>query len=194
MTDQPTRGRKPDPVIRAIVDYGGLALFVLAYFVFHKDILKATWGLMAGSAIALAVGLVAERRIAPMPLFTGLAALIFGGLALVFHDPRIVKMKPTALNLVLGAVMLGGAAMGRNPLKALLNDAIHMDAASWRSLTVRYGLLFISEAVINEVFWRTQPEAVWVTFHMPVLLAVSVIFSLIQVPFLMKHAHQPPAA
>jgi intracellular septation protein len=184
--------KKADPVVRAIVDYGGLMLFLAAYFLFHKDILKATWGLMAGSVVGLAVGLAFERRVAPMPLFTGLAALIFGGLALVFHDPRIVKMKPTALNLALGAAMLGGAAMRRNPLKALLGDAIHMDAAAWRVLTVRYGLLFLAQAAINEVFWRTQPEALWVTFHMPLLLGVSVVFSLTQAPFLMKHAHEPP--
>lgn len=181
---------KTSPWVRAVVDYGGLVVFVLAYFLFHKDIIKATWGLMAGSAISLIVGFVFERRVAPMPLFTGLAALIFGGLALFFHDPRIVKMKPTALNLVLGFALLGGAAMKRNPLKALLNDAIHMNADHWRTLTIRYALLFIGQAVVNEVFWRTQPESVWVTFHMPVLLAISILFSLTQAPFLMKHAHE----
>lgn len=184
---------KSSPLVRAIVDYGGLVVFVLAYFLFHKDIVKATWGLMAGSAISLVVGFVVERRVAPMPLFTGLAALIFGGLALFFHDPRIVKMKPTALNLVLGFALLGGAAMKRNPLKALLNDAVHMNAEHWRTLTIRYALLFIAQAAINEVFWRTQPESVWVTFHMPVLLAISILFSLTQAPFLMKHAHEAPA-
>src|SRR5438445_809568 len=86
---------KSHPTVRAIVDYGGLVLFVLAYFVFHKDMIKATWGLMAGSAIALLVGFVFERRVAPMPLLTGVAAVLFGGLALFYHDARIVKMKPT---------------------------------------------------------------------------------------------------
>jgi intracellular septation protein len=189
----PPPAKKANPAVRAVVDYGGLVVFVAAYFLFGKDIIKATWGLMAGSAVSLLVGLVFERRVAPMPLFTGVAALLFGGLALFFHDARIVKMKPTAINLVLAAVMLGGAMMRRNPLKALLNDAVHMATPAWRTLTLRYGLMFLASAVINEVFWRTQPEAVWVTFHMPVLLALSVVFSLTQVPFLMKHAHEAPA-
>ena len=191
----PPQTTKPasNPVVRAIVDYGGLALFVAAYFLFHKDIIKATWGLMAGSAISLVVGFVFERRVAPLPLFTGVAALLFGGLALFFHDPRIVKIKPTAINLVLGAALLGGAAMKRNPLKLMLGDAIHMDAPAWRTLTIRYGLLFVFQAILNEIFWRTQPEAVWVTFHMPVLLGVSILFSITQTPFLMKHAHDTDA-
>lgn len=191
MTDAPAKAKpRSNPTVRAIVDYGGLVLFVAAYFVFHKDIVKATWGLMAGSVISLIVGYAFERRVAPMPLFTAVAAVLFGGLALFFHDPRIVKMKPTAINLVLGAVLLGGAATKRNPLKTLLDGAVHMDEPAWRTLTIRYGLLFVAQAVVNEVFWRTQPEARWVTFHMPLLLAMSILFSVTQAPFLMKHAHE----
>lgn len=193
MSQTPPEKKPSNPVVRGIVDYGGLVVFVAAYFLFRKDIMAGAWGLMIGSAISLVVGFVFERRVAPMPLFTGVAALLFGGLALFFHDSRIVKMKPTAINLVLGAALLGGAAMRRNPLKLMLGDAIHMDAPAWRTLTIRYGLMFIAEAVINEVFWRTQPEAVWVTFHMPVLLAISILFSLTQAPFLLKHMHDTDA-
>lgn len=180
---------KTNPTVRAIVDYGGLAVFIAAYFLGGKDMMKATWGLMAGSVLSLIVGFVFEKRVAPMPLFTAVAAVLFGGLALVLHNSNIVKMKPTALNLVFGAALLGGAAMKRNPLKALLGEALHMDAPHWRILTIRYGCLFIVQAIVNEVFWRTQPEALWVTFHMPLLLAMSILFSVSQAPFIMKHAH-----
>lgn len=183
---------KTSQTVRAIVDYGGLVVFLIAYFV-TRDMIKATWALMGGSILALAVGLLFERRIAPMPLLTGVAALIFGGLALKFHDPRFVKIKPTAINLVLAAVMLGGAAMRRNPLKAMLNGAIHMASPAWRTLTIRYGLFFAFEAILNEFVWRTQPDAVWVLFRMPGLLVLSILFSLTQLPFLLKHAHEAPA-
>jgi intracellular septation protein len=188
VSDQDTP-KKANATVRAIVDYGGLVLFVAAYFLTGKDMIKATWGLMAGSVLGVVVGYVFERRVAPMPLFTAVAALLFGGLALVFHNSSIVKMKPTAINLVFGFALLGGAAMRKNPLKALLGEALHMDAPAWRILTIRYGILFIVQAIVNEIFWRTQPEALWVTFHMPVLLAMSVIFSISQAPFMMKHAH-----
>ena len=179
-------------MVRAVVDYGGLLVFMVTYFV-TRDMIKATWGLTAGSALALLVGLALERRVAPMPLFTGLAALIFGGLALKFHDPRFVKIKPTAINLVLSAVMLGGAAMRRNPLKALLGEAVHMDDPAWRTLTIRYGVFFLFQALLNEIVWRTQPDAVWVLFRMPGLLLLSVVFSFTQAPFLMKHMHDTDA-
>jgi intracellular septation protein len=182
---------KTAQTVRAVVDYGGLLVFMVTYFV-TKDMIKATWGLVAGSLLALLVGLAFERRVAPMPLFTGVAALIFGGLALKFHDPRFIKIKPTAINLVLAGVMLGGAMMNRNPLKALLNGALHMETPSWRTLTIRYGLFFAFEALLNEIVWRTQPDAVWVLFRMPGLLILSLLFSLTQVPFILKHAQEAP--
>ncbi len=177
-----------------MVDYGGLAVFVLAYFV-AKLVLKqpstaalltATWGLVAGSALALVIGLAVERRIAPLPLFAGVVALIFGGLTLVFHDPRFVKIKPTAINVVLAGVMLIGAAMGKNPLKALFAGALHLSPQGWRKLTVRYGIFFLVMAGLNEAVWRTQPDGVWVLFRFPGLQVLSLLFALTQVPMMMK--------
>ena len=185
---------KQNPTVRAIVDYGGLAVFVLVYFVaklvLHEPpnpaLLTATWGLVAGSALALAVGLVAERRIAPLPLFAGVVALIFGGLTLIFHDPRFVKIKPTAINIVLGGVMLIGTAMGKNPLKALFSGALNLTPQGWRTLTIRYGIFFLIMAALNEAVWRTQPDSVWVLFRFPGLQALSLLFALTQVPMMMK--------
>ena len=180
--------------VRAAVDYGGLAAF-LAAFLFMRFVqgapssaalLGATWWLVAGSAAALAVGLVFERRLAPLPLFAGLAALVFGGLALVFHDPRFIKIKPTVTNTVFACVMLGGVALGKNPLKALFSTAINLSPAVWRRLTIRYGVFFLAMAALNEAVWRTQPDSVWVLFKFPGMEVLILLFSASQVPMMMK--------
>jgi len=191
--DSPPPGVPKSTAVRAIVDYGGLAVFLLAYFGAHlflkqtgnAALLTATWGLVVGSAVALIVGLVVERRIAPLPLFAGLAALIFGGLTLVFHDPRFVKIKPTAINLALAGVMLIGTAMGKNPLRALFAGALHLSPQGWRKLTIRYGVFFLVMAGANEAVWRTQPDSVWILFRFPGLQVLSLLFALTQVPMMM---------
>lgn len=53
--------------IRAVVDYGGLVAFFAAYFLGGRNLVNATWGLVAGSVLGLIFGLVFERRIAPIP-------------------------------------------------------------------------------------------------------------------------------
>ncbi len=175
----------PPKWVRPVVDYGGLVLFLAAYLL-TKDMIKATGALVAGSAISLAIGLVFEKRIAPLPLMAGGFALVFGGLTLYFHDVRFVKMKPTFINVALGLAMLVGLWLRKNPLKALLGSAVHLPEPVWRTLTLRYGLFFLAQAALNEAVWRTQPETTWVLFRFPGLQILAIAFSLSQLPLMMK--------
>lgn len=201
--------------IRSAVDFGALAVFAAAFVVFRarglessEALVQATWALVAGSAIALAVGFFVEKRLAMMPLLTGGFALVFGLLTLVFDDTLFVKLKVTILNLFLAGLLLGGTLMGKYPLKALLGDAIKVNDAAWRTLTMRYGLYFLAVAVTNEIvrspaavtaIWtglgRGTPdaEAVWVGFRGVLWIAASV-FGISQLPLIMRNLikDEPP--
>ncbi len=182
------------PAVRAVVDFGGLAAFVIVYFVgwriLHKPsqdaLLMATWGVVVGSGLALAVGLLVERRLAPLPLVSGLVALVFGGLTLVLHDTLFLKIKPTVINLLFAGVMLGGVAIGKNPLKLLLSGALKMSPMGWRTLSIRYGFFFLAMAVLNVIVWLSLPEPIWVLFRSFGLPLLSLVFSGTQVPTIMK--------
>jgi len=173
--------------IRYFVDYFALVVFLVAFFATGRNMQQATLWLVGGSAVAIVVGIAVERRLAPFPLIAGGAALVFGGLSLVFHDPRLLKIKPTVMNLVFAGVLLGGLVMGKHPLKLLLGDAFEMPESAWRTLTLRYGLFFVALAVLNEIVWRTQSDAVWVVFRFPGLAIITVLFSLTQAPLLARH-------
>lgn len=178
--------RKRHPLVGAIADFGGLALFLVAFLLTH-DMIKATWALVAGSAIGLAVAYAVERRIAPMPLIAGGAALVFGGLTLIFHDPIFLKMKPTFMNLAFSLGLFGGLVLKRSPIKLLMGEAVHLPDAVWRTLTWRYAFFFLSVAGLNEAVWRTQPDDIWVVFRFPGLLILTFVFSALQAPLMMKH-------
>lgn len=180
--------------VRFGVDYGGLVVWVIAYFAGGKNLVNATWALVAGSALALLVGLVLERRLAPIPLIAGGAALVFGGLTLVFKDPRFLKIKPTVMNTVFGLGLLGGLVLKKNPLKLLIGEAFPMMDAGWRILTLRFGLFYLCLAALNEAVWRTQPDTVWVLFRFPGLMILTVLFAVSQAPTMMKHALPESAA
>jgi intracellular septation protein len=176
------------------VDYFALGAFLIGYFVTGRDLQQATWALVAGSAVALVVGFAVERRLAPFPAVAGGAALLFGGLTLVFHDVRFLKIKPTIMNLVFAALMFGGLALRKHPLKLLLGEAFEMPEGAWRKLTVRYGVFFVALAIANEFVWRTQREETWVLFRFPGLMVLTLLFSLSQAPLLMKYVKggEPP--
>ncbi len=172
--------------VRYFVDYAALVAF-LATFLVTRNMQTATWGLVAGSIVAIAVGFAVERRIAPLPLFVGGAGLVFGGASLFFHDPRILKVKPTIVNTAIGLGLLVGLAVKKHPLKLVLGDAFDMPEATWRRLTINYALFFVSLAALNELVWRTQTDETWVFFRFPGLMILTVVFSIAHAPLLMKY-------
>jgi intracellular septation protein len=186
--------------IRQAVDFGALIAFMAAYFI-TRDMIKATWVLVIASGVALTVGYLVERRFALMPLITGGFALVFGVLTIVLDDDLFIKLKLTIQNAILAVVLLGSLPMKKYPFKYLLGDAIRVNDAAWRTLTLRYGLYFLCVAVANEVFrspeivtalWRQfdlgtpDPNGVWTAFRGALWIAAS-IFGLCQVPLIMKN-------
>lgn len=186
---RPNSARAAPPAwLRPVVDYLGPAAFMAGFFLTGRDLVHATWWLVGGSAAALALSYVAERRVAPLPLIWGGAALVFGVLTLVFHDPTIVKMKTTFIDLALGVALLVGLALRRNVLKLLMGEAFRLSEAGWRKLAFRYALFFLAMAALNEAVWRTQPDSVWVLFRMPGLLILALAFAATQLPMMLKEA------
>ena len=193
---------KSQRIVRAVVDYGGVAAWLVSFLVYwlalkqpsSQALLESTWWLVGGSAVALATGLAVQRRIAAVPLFSGLLALVFGGLTLFFHDPRFIKIKPTVANLCFAALMLGGTAMGKNPLKALFSSSLNLSPGAWRKLTIRYGVFFLAMAGLNELVWRTQPDQVWILFKTPGSEILILLFAASQVPMMMKDMKAMEAA
>jgi len=171
--------------LKPTVDYGPLAVFFAAYWRF--GLMEATAALIAASAVAVALSLVLARRVPPMPLFAAGVAAVFGGLTLLLQDETFIKMKPTIVQGLLAAALLGGLALGRSPLRPLLGAAWAMDDAGWRRLTWRFAVFFAAMAGLNEVVWRTQSTGVWVNFKVFGIVGLTLAFALAQAPLMNRH-------
>ena len=211
---EPTPEAKPAPEakkasnLRQLVDFSGLLAFGLAFLVMRlrgldgdEALVNATWFLVAGSAVGVAIGLIVEKRLALLPLLVGGFALVFGLLTLFTGDGLWVKLKVTILNSCLAIALLGGLWLGKQPLRALLGTVIPINDRAWRILTFRYGLFFLAVAITNElvrsealVGWAAarmgrgeiDPADVWVSFR-GVLWIASSVFGLSQIPLIMKN-------
>jgi intracellular septation protein len=165
--------------------------FLAALLITH-DFPKASWVMIALSLLALSLSLILERRIAPIPAFSGVMALVFGGLSIALHRNDLLQMKMSIVDGALGAALFGGLALQKNPLKLLLGGAMSLPDQAWRVLTIRYGLFFWASALTNEVVRRTQTPEVWATFRVVAIVA-AVLFGAAQFPLLRKHWHDPVA-
>src|SRR6201747_2341166 len=93
-------------LIKMALELGPLVVFFIVNS--RADIFTGTAWFMAAMVISLVLSWLLLKRIALMPLVTGVVVLIFGGLTLWLHDDTFIKMKPTVINTLFGAVLLGG--------------------------------------------------------------------------------------
>jgi intracellular septation protein len=151
-------------------------------------IFVATGLFMAATAIALVVSWILTRTLPIMPLVSGVVVLVFGALTLYLQDDIFIKMKPTIVNTLFGAVLLGGLFFGKSLLGYVFDSAFHLDAAGWRTLTLRWGLFFLFLAVVNEVVWRSFSTDTWVAFKVWGIMPITLLFTLGQMPLIMRHS------
>lgn len=171
--------------MRFALDFSPLAVFFIGYRL--HGLMLATALLIALTLISLAVTYWKERKIAPMPLVTGVIVAVFGSMTLILQDEQFIKMKPTIVNALFSSLLLGGVMLKKPLLKWVLGYAISLEEKGWMKLSFRWGLYFAFLALLNEYIWRNYPTDFWVDFKVFGMLALTVIFTLLQLPLMKRY-------
>ena len=96
--------------------------------------------------------------------------------------------KPTIVNGLFAAVLLGGLMFGKALLGYVFEAAFRLDAEGWRKLTLRWGLFFVFLAILNEVVWRNFSTDFWVAFKVWGIMPITLIFTFSQMPLIIRHS------
>ena len=176
-------------VIKLVLEVGPLFVFFVVNS--RADIFVGTAWFMGAMVISLALSWLLLRRIAIMPLVTGILVLIFGGLTLIFHDDTFIKLKPTIINTMFGVTLLGGLFFKQSLLRYVFGDVYKLQPQGWTILTLRWGLFFLALAVVNEVVWRTQSTDFWVAFKVWANMPITIVFAASQLPVISRYAEKP---
>ncbi len=184
MTNAPARPRKLEPALKFALELGPLALFFLSYATL--GIFAATGVMMATVLVTLAISYRMLGRVPIMPLVTAAIVLIFGSLTLFYHDETLIKIKPTVLYLLFAGALFFGIAFRKPMLQVMFDGAFHLTVEGWRRLTWRWAIFFLFLAALNEVVWRTQTTAHWVTFKSFGFIPLTVLFALAQAPLITR--------
>ena len=167
----------------------------------------ATALFIVATVLALAVSYALTRKLPIMPLVSGIVVLVFGGLTLVLQNETFIKMKPTIVNGLFAAVLLGGLLFGRSLVGYVFNSVFQLTEEGWRKLTLRWGLFFVVLAVLNEIVWRAAPSFVsadlspeeatraandiWVNFKVFGIMPLTILFTMTQLPLIMREQVKP---
>jgi intracellular septation protein len=186
-----TTNKKPqiNPWLKLVLDLGPLGLFFFANA--HYGIFAATATFMAAVLAALVVSYALTRHFPIMTLVTAFIVVVFGGLTLFLHDATFIKVKPTIIYALFGAVLIGGLIFNKPLLGVVLDSLFQITDEGWRKLTLRWALFFFALAVLNEIVWRNVSTDLWVDFKVFGVMPLTFLFGALQVPLLKKYAIEP---
>ena len=170
---------------KLLIEMGPLVAFFIANW--KAGIFWGTGIFMVATAAALTASWVLTRKIAMVPLVSAVFVALFGALTLWLHSELFIKVKVTLINALFGAVLLGGAAMGRSYIKLIMGEAVRLTEEAWRTLSIRWGVFFLAMAVLNEVVWRNFSTDAWVNFKVFGLLPITLAFAFANAPYMTKH-------
>lgn len=175
-----------NPLLKLALELGPLIVFFFANSRF--GIFTATAVFMVAISIALGTSWILTRKLAMMPLITGIVVLVFGGLTLYLQDDLFIKLKPTIVNSLFGGILLGGLLFGKSLLGYVFDSVFKLTDEGWRRLTFRWGVFFFVLAIINEIVWRNFSTDFWVSFKVFGFMPITLVFTLAQMPLITKYS------
>ena len=185
-----------------VIDFGPLLVFFLAYkfssggegaFAATTAAIKGTIAFMVAIVAAMVVSKWKLGKISPMLWMSSILVIGFGALTIWFHDERFIVMKPTIIYAAFAAVLLGGGWFGKPMLKYLLQSALEgLTDRGWLALSRNWGLFFAALGIANHVMYeliqaKQMSFDTWLTIKVWGVTALSFLFTLTQVPVMLKN-------
>lgn len=195
--------KQPNPTLKAILEYGPLVAFFIAYLKLKDEIftiggtdyqgfIVVTAGFIPLFLISTGLLWKLTGHLSRMQAVTAVLIVVFGGLSVWFNDERFFKMKPTLIYLLFGGILGFGLMRGESYLKSVMEGLMPLKHDGWMILTKRVAGLFIALAVLNEVIWRTMDTETWVYFKTFGLPAAIFLFFMFQTKLFQSYGIAEP--
>lgn len=171
--------------MKLLFDFLPVVLFFAAYKL--ADIYVATGVAIAAAVAQIVWTLVRKEKVKPVQ-WIGLGfILIFGTATILLQDEFYIKIKWTLFYGLMGLLILGAVAFGKNPLKGVLGNEIELPPEAWQKLSLSWGAFFLLLAALNQYFAMTLSLDAWVKVKVFGGTALSVVFVFVQAFWLAKY-------
>lgn len=168
--------RKVNPIVKMALELGPVIAFFIAY-VKLKDQVFTIGGTDYSGFIVVTAAFIPvllattgilwalTGKLSRMQIVTVVMVVVFGGMSVWLNDDRFIKIKPTIVNGLFGAILGFGLLRGQSYLRFVMEEAMPLQPEGWMILTKRLCAMFFGLAISNEIVWRFFSEATWVTFE-----------------------------
>ena len=176
--------------MQTLIEFVPLLAFLIAYQL--GGIYIATSTLMSAMMLLLLWDWVKSRKIPAMHAISAALVLVFGSATLVLHDQRFIIWKPTVFFWVTGLAFLGSQFLTQKTLAERLLSGANpeifraVSASKWRQLNLIWVLFYSCMGTLNIWVARHFSEAIWVNFKVFGITALTMIFVLVQMFWLLR--------
>ncbi|OIO57609.1 MAG: septation protein A [Alphaproteobacteria bacterium CG_4_10_14_0_2_um_filter_63_37] len=168
---------------------------ILFFFAAYK-----LWGIYAATGAAIVASLLQlawtyhrTRTLDKVQIGVAGMILVFGGATLLLQDPTFIKLKPTAVYLLLALVFLGSLLTKTNLIEAMMGRAeIKLPPHASRRLCWVWGGFFVTMAGANLFVAFNYPEEVWVDFKVFGMTGLTLVFAVAQAFYVARHTQEEP--
>lgn len=182
--------------MKLLADFLPVILFFVAFKV--AGIYVATGVAIAAALAHIAYRLATRQGVKPVHWISLGFILLFGSMTILLKDPFYIKVKWTLFYGLMGALILGFTAAGKNPLRVVLGSEIELPPAAWKSFSYSWGWFFLVLAALNQYFAATLSLDDWVSVKVFGGMAATLVFVIGQAIWLSKYfpdeAAEKPAA
>lgn len=192
-------GRKINPYLKGVLEFGPIIAFFAAYMKLkgvhvpiggttYDGFILVTAGFIPLMVISTGILWWLTGHLSKMQMATVVLVVIFGGLSVWLNDPAFIKMKPTIIYVLFGAILGVGLLRGKSYLRVVMEEVVPLKHEGWMILTRRVCAFFFALAVANEIVWRTMSDEAWVWFKTFVLTIALFAFFMLQARIFSEYA------
>ena len=135
------------------------------------------------------------RKIDTMLWVSLVLVVVLGGLTIWFHSETFIKWKPTLLYWVMAsAFLLGPLLFGKNLLRLLLGEQLHLPESIWQRLNWAWVAFFGAMGALNLWVAYTFSTDTWVNFKLFGGIGLMLVFTVAQGLYLSRFLPDEPAA
>ena len=196
-----TKIKKNQNVIQFLLDFFPLILFFIAFkksylfsnfWIFqNKDpVIFASFVLCVSTILSFVLSLLLKIKINKFNLFSSIVVIVFSFFTFIFNNDQFIKIKITIINFSMAlAIYIYCMIKKKSVIKIIFAGKIEMPEEKWMILDKRFFYMFLFIGIANEFCWRIFSTNVWVFYKVFIVLPLTFLFFLSQIPYFYKHSN-----
>lgn len=168
-----------------LLDLLPVAIFVAVFFA--TDVYYATGALMLAVTAQVLLYLALRRPLTRELKLTFWASIVFGALTLAFRNELFIQWKPTIVNWLLAASLVGSHFIGRrNLLQQLLGSQLSLVDEVWVRLNFGWAFGFFLAGVLNLIVAYNFSMEFWVSYKLIGGFALTLLYVILTMVYLAR--------